>query len=415
MLPEAEVPTAVAEVVRTLQGAGHASYLVGGCVRDLLRGKTPKDWDVATAARPEQVQACFRRVLPTGLQHGTVTVLLRGQQVEVTTFRSEGLYLDGRRPSEVRFETDVREDLGRRDFTINAMAWDPVSRELVDPYEGRLDLERRRVRCVGAPAERFGEDGLRALRAVRFATVLDFALDPPTQAAIAETLPVFRKLARERITEEVRKILGSERVARGLALLRETGLTGVILPALEDGPAIDAAVAQVPPELEVRLAAWLGLAGGPERLPEHLAHLKLPRKVEERTRLLAGALSLAGWVGESDAQLRRRLMVLQPENLSPAVALGLAAAPVLGLAPADAERTGARLEQLAAERPPLSPKALALDGAAIMRILGIPPSARVGEATRHLMDVVLESPARNTEAELTRALEAWGAAGAANG
>ena len=118
---------------------------------------------------------------------------------------------------------------------------------------------------------------------------------------------------------------------------------------------------------------------------------------------------------ESDAQLRRRLMVLQPENLPPAVALGIAAAPVLGLAPADAVRTGARLEQLAAERPPLSPKALALDGAAIMRILAIPPSARVGEATRHLMDVVLESPARNTEAELTRALEAWGAAGAANG
>lgn len=399
----------------TLQRAGHATFLVGGCVRDFLRGRAPKDWDVATAARPEQVQASFRRVLPTGLQHGTVTVLLRGQHVEVTTFRSEGLYLDGRRPSEVTFETDVREDLGRRDFTINAMAWDPVTRELVDPYGGQQDLQRRLVRCVGAPAERFGEDGLRALRAVRFATVLDFALDPPTQAAIAQTLPVFRRLALERITEELRKILGSEHAARGLGLLRDTGLTGEILPGLEDGPEIDAAVAQVPPELEARLAVWLGLAGGPERLADHLARLKLPRKVEERTRLLTGALPLASWSEASDAQLRRRLMVLQPENLPAAGAVGIAAAPVLGLAADDAARTAARLEQLAAERPPLSPKALALDGAAIMRILAIPPSARVGEATRHLMELVLESPARNTETELTRALEAWGAAAAPKG
>ena len=403
------------EVLRTLQDAGHATYLVGGCVRDLLRGRVPKDWDVATAARPDQVQACFRRVLPTGLQHGTVTVLLRGQHVEVTTFRSEGLYLDGRRPSEVHFETDVREDLGRRDFTINAMAWNPVSREFVDPYGGQRDLEARLVRCVGAPEARFGEDGLRALRAVRFATVLDFALDPPTQAAIAETLPVFRKIALERVTEELRKILGSEQVARGLALLRETGLTGVILPGLQDGPAIDAAVARAPAELESRLAAWLGLAAGPEQLAAHLARLKLPRKLEERTKLLAGALSLGAWVDDSDAQLRRRLMVLKPENVTTAVALGIAAAPVLGLPVADAEQTGGRMERLISERPPLSPAALALDGAAIMRILAIPPSARVGEATRHLMDLVLESPARNTEAELTRALEAWGAAAAPKG
>ncbi|HZI03258.1 MAG TPA: [cytidine(C)-cytidine(C)-adenosine (A)]-adding enzyme, partial [Archangium sp.] len=177
-LLEAEVPRPVLDVIARLHELGHAVFLVGGCVRDTLRGVHPKDFDVATSALPEEVQRAFRKVIPTGIQHGTVTVVQGGTHVEVTTFRSEGDYHDGRRPSAVTFERDIVKDLSRRDFTINAMAWNPLTHELADPFGGQEDLKARVVRCVGSAIERFSEDGLRPMRAVRFAAVLDFTLDP---------------------------------------------------------------------------------------------------------------------------------------------------------------------------------------------------------------------------------------------
>jgi len=418
LLPEAPLPKAVDEVLRTLQGAGYPTYMVGGSVRDLLRGVPPKDFDLATAARPEQVQACFRRVLPTGLQHGTVTVLLGGAQVEVTTFRTEGLYLDGRRPSEVSFRDDVRDDLARRDFTINAMAYDPVTRTLVDPFGGRADLEARLVRCVGVPEARFGEDGLRVMRAVRIATVLDFNLDGPTEAAIGGALPVFNRIALERVTDELRKLLLSPHVSRGLLLLRRTGLTATILPGLYDGQDIDDAVARIPAVLEARLAVWLGLGArglSPEGALAHLspaealARLRLSRKQEEATLRLVEALPLAGLAGAGDGALRRVLARHPLDELPLVAAVGQAAASLLGLSTADALRVSERLRALQAQSPPRTPRDLALDGAAIMRVLDVRPSPVVGEATRYLMDRVFDDPSLNTADSLTALLRGFSA------
>src|ERR1700687_2647779 len=188
ILAGAEIPPSVRDVLSGLQQGGFEASLVGGCVRDLLLGKTPQDFDVATSARPEDVQRFFTKVIPTGILHGTVTVLIRDISVEVTTYRSEGQYLDGRRPSSVKFGTSLVEDLSRRDFTINAMAFDPVQQRFEDPFGGSSDLASLLIRCVGEPLERFSEDGLRPLRAVRFAAVLGFELEAATQRGISSRL-----------------------------------------------------------------------------------------------------------------------------------------------------------------------------------------------------------------------------------
>jgi tRNA nucleotidyltransferase (CCA-adding enzyme) len=205
-------------------------------VRDLLRTKAPvaKDFDLTTSARPEQVIEVFghRRTIPTGIAHGTVTVLCEGadgrtgeatggRSIEITTFRGETGFSDGRRPDRIEFITDLVEDLRRRDFTINAIAYDPLGGELIDPFRGRADLAQRLVRAVGDPAARFAEDGLRVMRAVRFAAQLDFSVDPPTRAAFAGALPTLRKVSRERVRDELLKLLSAPRPSRGLRLLLE--------------------------------------------------------------------------------------------------------------------------------------------------------------------------------------------------
>ncbi|MET0401627.1 MAG: [cytidine(C)-cytidine(C)-adenosine (A)]-adding enzyme, partial [Cystobacter sp.] len=311
-LLDTPVPAPILQVIERLRAQGHAVYLVGGCVRDALRGVVPKDFDVASSARPEEVQASFSKVIPTGLQHGTVTVLMGEKRIEVTTFRSEGEYQDGRRPSTVTFERDITKDLSRRDFTINAMAWDPVGREFVDPFGGQEDLGRELIRCVGSAAERFSEDGLRPLRAVRFAAVLDFALEPATQEAIPPTLPVFQKVALERVREEFVKLLLSRRAVFGLELLGDTGLLDVFLPELARAEADAArrareAAAAAPAEVELRLAALLADLVEPARAEEIGIRLKFPAKVIERIRLLVTHAAVESLIGAPDPALRRLL------------------------------------------------------------------------------------------------------------
>ena len=186
--PHEEVPPGVIAVCAQLREAGHRAWIVGGCVRDLLLGRAVGDWDVATSARPDEVTRAFRKVIPTGIDHGTVTVLHRGEGYEVTTLRGDGTYSDGRRPDEVTFVDDIADDLARRDFTVNAIAYEPTSRALVDPHGGLADLDARLLRAVGVPAQRFGEDGLRILRGARFVATLDFELEAETEAAFAGVL-----------------------------------------------------------------------------------------------------------------------------------------------------------------------------------------------------------------------------------
>ncbi len=392
-LVQADIPAGVRCALERLLAAGHDAWLVGGGVRDLLRGQHPKDWDIATDALPEQVVKLFRRVVPTGIAHGTVTVLVPGGHVEVTTFRAESAYVDGRRPGSVEFHRDLVADLARRDFTINALAFDPVGGRFEDPFGGQADLARRRVRCVGVAAERFGEDGLRPLRAVRFATVLEFELEAETEAAIPGALSVFDKVALERRRDELLKLLLAPGVVRGFELLRRTGLMDRLLPELDEAgdPERNPRVSRAAPVLEVRLAALLVGVGQAEQA---LDRLRLPAKVVETARaLLAHPLppEASAW---TDGELRRWLVRLGPERWEQARALALAT----GADPDGA--LGERIASLLAAHPPLSAKDLALDGAAIMKALGVGPSPAVGDATRFLLDAVLDRPEVNTPEQL---------------
>jgi tRNA nucleotidyltransferase (CCA-adding enzyme) len=399
-LASARIPPGVLSALEQLQTAGHEAYLVGGCVRDLVRGGEPKDWDITTQALPADVQRLFRKVIPTGIEHGTVTVLVPGGQVEVTTYRVEGGYADGRRPDRVEFRRDLLEDLARRDFTINAMAFEPHTRVLRDPFGGLEDLDRRTVRCVGDAAARFAEDGLRPLRAVRFATVLDFVLEPATEAAIPGALEVFRKVAPERVREEFLKLLLAPTVERGLHLLVSSGLLAVafpeLVPAVRRG--VGARVAAVPGRAEVRLAALLSTTAARDMV---LERFRLPtRTVEEVQALLAHPVpaKASQW---SDGDVRRWAAALGAERAADALALAQAG----GLERAPEVR--AHVEGVLASRPPLAIRELALRGRGVMQVLGVGPSPVVGDATRWLLDQVLEAPERNTEEGLTDALRGW--------
>ncbi len=394
LLTQETVPPAVLEVIKGLQAGGFRAFLVGGCVRDMLREQPPKDFDVASSALPADVQRLFKKVIPTGIEHGTVTVVLRGLHVEVTTFRAEADYVDGRRPSKVEFHDDIEADLGRRDFTMNAIAWDPITGQKVDPFGGEADLHRQVVRCVRDALERFSEDGLRPLRAVRFATVLDFTLDPGTEAAIPKTLTVFRKVAAERVHQEFVKLLVAPSATRGLTLLASTGLLGEFLP--EASLAELDAVGRAPRDEVIRMALLLL---GQTQPREVMMRLKFPNKLAEDTAALVLRASLPP-PSATDAELRRWLSKLEAARAAALLALHEAR----GSLPAGLR---ARVEAILASNPPLTTRQLALDGKALMAALGTGPSPAIGHATRHLLELVLEAPERNTPEGLLTALKAW--------
>ena len=225
------LPEDVKRIIETLSKAGFEAYAVGGCVRDCLLGKQPNDWDITTSALPKEVKSLFRRTIDTGIAHGTVTVMMNHTGYEVTTYRIDGEYEDGRHPKQVSFTRSLREDLRRRDFTINAMAYNEQD-GLVDLFEGQQDLQNGVIRCVGEAEERFGEDALRMLRAVRFAAQLGFSLDPATASAIRELAPTLSKVSAERIQTELVKTLVSGHPER-IRDAYEYGLTAVFLPEFD--------------------------------------------------------------------------------------------------------------------------------------------------------------------------------------
>ena len=276
-----------AELLDTLHKAGYAAYVVGGCVRDSLLGLTPHDWDLCTSALPQQVMELFgaQRCIPTGLQHGTVTVKQSGALYEITTFRTEGTYTDGRHPDEVHFVPDVREDLARRDFTINAMAYNEKE-GLVDPFGGQADLQSGIVRAVGVPRQRFTEDALRILRLYRFAARFGFAIDPPTAQAAQKLCAHLDCVSVERIEEELAKLLSAPAPA---AYLNEK-ILGVVLPELSPEalaaakPVVDACPAGAE-NLPIRLAALL-LSLGEDGTRRTLRRLRCSNNRIEETAVL---------------------------------------------------------------------------------------------------------------------------------
>ena len=276
-----------AELLHALHAAGHAAYVVGGCVRDSLLGLTPHDWDLCTSALPQQGMELFgeEKCIPTGLQHGTVTVKQGGGLYEITTFRTEGTYTDGRHPDEVHFVPDVREDLARRDFTINAMAYN-AKEGLVDPFSGQADLQSGILRAVGVPHQRFTEDALRILRLYRFAARFGFSIDPPTAQAAQELCAHLDCVSVERIEEELAKLLSAPAPAAYL----DEKILGVVLPELSpEALAAAKPVVDVCPAgeqaLPVRLAALL-LSLGEDGTRRTLRRLRCSNACIEETAVL---------------------------------------------------------------------------------------------------------------------------------
>ena len=225
------LPEKVKSIIQTLEDGGYEAYAVGGCVRDSLLGRTPEDWDITTSAKPEEIKRFFRRTVDTGIQHGTVTIMLGNDGFEVTTYRIDGDYEDSRHPKEVTFTSNLLEDLKRRDFTINAMAYNE-NKGLVDAFDGMKDLENQIIRAVGNPNERFEEDALRILRAIRFSAQLGYTIEAETLEAIKSLAPTLQNISAERIRVELVKLLISQHPER-LWTAYDTGVTKVILPEFD--------------------------------------------------------------------------------------------------------------------------------------------------------------------------------------
>ena len=379
-------------VLRTLLDAGFDACLVGGCVRDLVRGARVQDFDVATSAPPERALELFPRAVPIGLRHGTVMVPTADGPVDVTSFRA------GAR---------VEDDLALRDLTVNAMAWDPRREALIDPFGGQADLAARRLRAVGSAHARFAEDPLRALRAARLAAQLGFAVDPSIEPAMAEARPALRGVARERIRHELEALLVAPHADAGLRLLRRAGIEGDLAPgAAADAPAL---VAALEPRLPLRLAAWL--RGSPAE--SILLRLRFPRALAQQVSRLLGLHPIEEQVDpQRPVALRRLLRRADPESLAMLFALREAELARAGAAGAPArERLEAlrrSLEQVRSEGSlALHRRDLALQGREVMQILGCGPGRRVGQALEYLTEQVLEDPSRNDSRALRSLLEAW--------
>ena len=283
------------QVCRILQEADYQAYIVGGCVRDLILNTTPKDWDITTNATPEQIMSLFPKTYPTGLQHGTITVAMDEgveNHFEVTTFRVEGKYEDGRRPSSVSFVSEVEQDLARRDLTINAIAYDPINQKLIDPFNGLLDLEHKIIRAVGKSEERFQEDGLRIMRVARFAARFGYLVDENTLQGMQSSINTLRKVSKERIQDELCKILMTKRPGYGLQLLQKVGAMPIACPMLNAKsqylyflPHLDRCQAQ----LETRLAL-LYVVCSMAQVQEELINLKFANKESKRVMFLLDLL-----------------------------------------------------------------------------------------------------------------------------
>lgn len=402
-----EIPGAILSVLERLDRAGFHGVVVGGAVRDALLGASGGDWDVASNATPQEVIALFPRTIPTGIEHGTVTVLSgHGDDrhaVEITTFRGEGAYADGRRPSEVRFLRDLKDDLARRDLTINAFAWDPVNGELTDAFGGLEDLRAGLIRAVGDAATRFAEDGLRTMRAVRFAATMGFALAPETSAAIRGALHVFDKVSRERVRVELVKLLGAERPSLGLLPMAETGLWDRVLAPLEAEARAEAIAAcdRLPVQWLVRLARLLWPVRHAREGVEAVVEALKPSREERATVLrltdtCVDELALA-LEAESDVRaemIRRSAAELERGYIDDAVTM-------LEL---DASARAVLADAL--EGAALSTKELAIKGRDLIAAGITQPGPRMGELLDELLEFVLDDPRRNdAEQLLSRARE----------
>lgn len=444
-----KIPEILKDFNSYFEKSGFSAYLVGGAVRDMLMGKEPHDWDVTTDATPEQVKGIFKKVIPTGINHGTVTVHFKGKEIEVTTFRTEGSYSDGRHPDFVSYTTNLEEDLSRRDFTMNAIAASLNDGKIFDPFSGRDDIKKKIIRTVGNARERFLEDGLRPVRAIRFASKLNFSIEKDTYSVIFEE-EIHKKtqsVSLERFRDELEKILASDEPSRSLLMLEETGLLSIFMPeflcargciqsdgrGFHDFDVLDhlfyACDGAPKDKLNVRLAALLHDIGKPatrsekdgritfythERKSSEIAkkmlfRLKFPNAVIDNVCHLVENHMFYYESSWTDAAVRRFLVRVGYENLEDLYDLRLA--DVYGMHKKKVRITDSqsvnnlvelkdRIEVLRQSNDALTLKDLKVNGKSLMA-LGIPSGKALGSILNRLMETVLDDPSQNTEEKLS--------------
>ncbi len=404
-----EIPGDVRYLIRALENAGFEAYTVGGCVRDLLLGLKPHDWDICTSAAPDEIQRVFssRRMNLAGLKHGTVSVIISSVMYEITTYRTDGTYSDHRHPDGVRFVRELREDLARRDFTINAMAYSP-SGGLQDPFDGRSDLRCGRIRCVGRADERFGEDALRMLRALRFSSRFGFPLEEETAEAIRRRAKEIHMVAAERIHAELFRMLEGKNCRYAMAACRE--LMEQILPSLSGlsrdeyddlTDKCDAAGCQ--PLIRMALMLSLSCRGGDGEAAlvagNAMESLRSSRAETETVAFLVGNRSL---ILPEDRKAMHRLLLDIPEDrlrcLMRFQALLRSEDPIVW------NRRYQALDLCLAEHPPLSIRDLDIRGTEVAGALNI-QGARIGKILRRMLEMVASEEVPNRKEELLKAGE----------
>ncbi|MCL1846181.1 MAG: polynucleotide adenylyltransferase [Defluviitaleaceae bacterium] len=391
------IPEYVKEIINTLAAAGHEAFIVGGCVRDMIRGAIPVDWDIATSALPDEVKALFSRTFDSGIKHGTVSVLSGGDVCEVTTYRVDGEYLDNRRPSEVTFSGKIEEDLSRRDFTINAIAYAP-SRGFVDPFDGRGDISRGLIKCVGDAETRFGEDALRMLRAVRFAAVLGFSVDGGAIGAIAKLRGNLADISAERVREELCKLLCGEH-PQAVRLLHETGLMYYVLRGRAFGGELERVISWIEdlggsdsdagrPPLSLLLALFFSWTGG--KCECILRDLRFDnRTIKIVSRFVE---FLPKKIAESRYEIKKLLRIFPPEEFEDLLRLKeISQGGCL-------EKIRAESRDILARGECFTLRGLAVNGDDLAEI-GITGKA-AGEALEKFLDAVMRDPNLNTKEAL---------------
>lgn len=439
-----KLPEKVKFIIETIQAAGFDAYAVGGCIRDSILGRVPDDWDITTSAAPMQVKALFKRTIDTGIQHGTVTVMLDKEGFEVTTYRIDGEYEDGRHPKDVQFTDNLTEDLRRRDFTINAMAYNDT-KGLVDVFEGIADLEKGVIRCVGDPKERFTEDALRMMRAVRFSAQLGYTIEEKTKQAIKELAPTLSRISAERIQVELVKLMVSPHPDY-LRVAYETGITKVIFPewdaAMETsqnhphhcynvGEHTLHSLVEVPADKVLRLSMLLHDIAKPRMVTtdeEGINHFhghavegeKMSKGILRRLRMDNDTINHVsrlvlyhdyGNGVEPNACIVRRAINKIGEDIFPLLLI-IRKADILAQSNFQREEKLANLEswknhyeEIIKAEECVSLKTLAVTGKDLIAA-GIAPGKQLGELLNRLLEEVLEKPEKNTKDYLlNRALE----------
>ncbi|QDX94675.1 CCA tRNA nucleotidyltransferase [Brevibacillus laterosporus] len=426
------IPSNVQIVLDILHENGHSAYLVGGCVRDHLLNREPKDYDISTSAKPEEVQQLFDKTIPTGIKHGTVTVVLDGENIEVTTYRKDGNYSDGRRPDSVEFAETIEEDLSRRDFTMNAIAFD--GENYIDPFNGREDLQYGFIRAVGKPLERLKEDALRMLRAIRFAGQLGFNINIDTMEAIKTSSHLISNVSIERQREELCKILQSDKPSIALRLLHKSTLLQYIIPELNScvgfdqySPYHDKCVFEhtlevldnVPPFLEVRLAALFHDTAKPNTFSldeKGIGHFyghqsegaELTQKIMQRLKFDTRTVKTVSMlVNEHMSRpnidqvkaIKKLIRRVGVENLNSLFKLQEADIKTHKNYEAHLDSfllTVQKTKEILEEKQPFSVKDLDINGHDLIEI-GFEKGRKIGEVLNKLLELVLDQPELNTK------------------